>query len=74
MIQAQVRMPVVTESKGKHKQKLGKPEVMTFKNRAELNEYMDGILKGARVKILQPQDGKNRLKNPMMQRICGVSA
>ncbi|MCW8982483.1 MAG: hypothetical protein OQK13_00400 [Gammaproteobacteria bacterium] len=73
MIRAQIRMPVVMEKNGKRKQKLGSPEVMTFVNRAELNQYLDGILKGARVKLLEPESGSNRLKNPMMQRICGVA-
>ena len=74
MIQAQVRFPVVKEVNGKRKQKLGKPEVMTFKHRAELNQYLEGILKGCRVKILNPEQPKTRLKNLPMQKACGVVA
>lgn len=73
MIKVRVRMPVVTKTDFKHKQKLGKPEIMTFKSRAELNEYLNGILKGARVQILKPEEGSTTLINPMMQSICGVA-
>jgi len=73
MIRVEVRMPVVREINGKHKQKLGDKQVMEFTNRAELMEYRNGILKGARIRILEPESGKTRLKNPMMQHICGVA-
>lgn len=73
MIRAQVRYPVTTEVNGKRKQKLGKPEVMTFANRAEMHQYLDGILKGCRVKLLEPEAPNTKLKNPMMQHICGVA-
>lgn len=73
MIKAQVRMPVVREVNGKRKQKLGKPEVYEFSNRAELNQYLDGILKGCRVKLLHPEVPATKLKNAMMQHICGVA-
>lgn len=73
MIRAEVRMPVVTEKNGKRKQKLGKPEVMTFQNRVEMNQYLDGFLKDCRVRILEPEAPNTKLKNPMMQHICGVA-
>ena len=73
MIEARIRMPVTKDHHGKHRQKLGKPYIMYFNNRAELHQYMQGILKDARVQIINPEVPNTQLNNRMMQHICGVA-
>lgn len=69
MIVAIVRMPYKKDGK----KKLGKAQTLTFKNRAELAEYMDGVMQGAYVKLLKPEAPSCRVQNIPMQRACGVT-